>query len=287
MLHAVLNGKRYGTGVSRDGNLTAPQAGGAEDVLTSVIFSRLAYLPKDVFVHFLTLLMPEMGLSHGINDIEFWPSWWIKDRRVEPDVAILCGDKLLIVEAKRYDGIEMQSADQLARELVASKSSEFNFNKLILLCVGGFQSANSDVAKRLKMQVMEKLQHYPERDTVKTDCFHINCQSWKSFYHTLCGVLDSENSPQYARIVNDIHQALVWHEINIIDFIDFYTMKPISLSHDAIPALFTDYVDKDNLSVNSDDSSQLFLEGFLPYSTDEQSLISKLPERLMEFNYGA
>ncbi|MDA3133328.1 hypothetical protein EGT71_10290 [Atlantibacter subterranea] len=241
MLHAVLNGKRYGTGIDSSRELNADEARGAEDVLTSIFFSRLAYLPENIVRDFFTLLMPDKMFTEGINELEFWPSWNLEGSRVEPDVTILCGETLIVVEAKRYDNVALQSDYQLARELAASASSELPFADIILLCVGGLVNVAPIATNLLKQQIIGHLGQYPQSDIKTADDFSFYCQSWKSIYQKLQVALADENGNlrlEHARLLQDIHQAFVWHNIQVVDFISMSSLPTPGIRHHALPAFF-------------------------------------------------
>lgn len=117
MLNAVIAGKKRGTGLEGQ-RLKLGQAEGAEDVITATVFERLSYLPGELFSATLAELI---GEPFGpLEEISFWPSWYLGDgRRVEPDVLLRDGQHSLLVEAKRHDHANQQNVGQLAAELLA------------------------------------------------------------------------------------------------------------------------------------------------------------------------
>ena len=118
MLAAVLNGKRRGSGVAGK-QLILGSTEGAEDVLTATIFERLAYLPDSVLATFFCELLEVDEQIGTLDFIEFWPSWFLEGKGIEPDVVIYGSERTLLIEAKRYDDSQQQYALQLAKELKA------------------------------------------------------------------------------------------------------------------------------------------------------------------------
>lgn len=242
MLQAVLKGKRYGSGIDSNGHLTAYPTTGAEDVLSAVFFSRLAYLPENNVSDFFSFLLPEEDVFDGMNEVEFWPTWNVNGGRVEPDVIVLSGESLIIIEAKRYDNVNMQTAEQLARELVASKTSGFAFTKIILLTVGGMVNYSMSAANQLAEQINEKLQSYSDRDSVITDDFSLTCLSWKFLYHALKASLTDEDGSvplHHSRLLNDIYQTFIWHGIHVTDFAGLESLPNPHLVNLTFPSSFT------------------------------------------------
>lgn len=273
MLHAVLNGKRYGTGVARDGTLDTDNAGGAEDVITAVFFSRLAYLPDEQVQQFFRILLPDIMLSDGIDEIEFWPSWTLNGRGVEPDVVIISGDTLLLIEAKRHDNVAMQSPAQLARELVASSDAGLSFSRIILLCIGGVTAGSEAL---LRNGIEQQLQHYPQRDKALTDDFDFYCLHWKLLYQALNTALSDEqgNIPlHFARLVNDLYQALDWHGIPLVEFTGLAPQSPVRLTCSAIPQLFA----QTQKTVPPD-----LLQGLRPATVADRPLAHTIPQFFTE-----
>ncbi|WP_312583798.1 hypothetical protein [Atlantibacter sp.] len=287
MLHAVLNGKRYGTGVDHNRKINPEEARGAEDVLTSVFFSRLAYLPENLVRDFFTLLMPEKLFSEGIKEIEFWPSWQLEGSRIEPDVVILCGESLVIVEAKCYDNVALQYEEQLARELAASASCDLPFSEIILLCVGGLVNYAPLATGMLKQRITECLGRYPQRDSKTTDDFSFYCESWKSIYQKLQKALTDENgnvSVGRARLLSDIQQTLVWHNIQVVDFISLSSLPVQGIRHHTLPAFCKD-CDLDARVIDSTPSEKdnvCFLEGLLIAHSSRLPLRQAITNLFME-----
>ena len=89
-----------------------------EDLLTDYVFGSLKRLSRDVGLReFLKLVVPELNPSE--SDLEsavfdFWPMWG----DTEPDIALLVGQNLIVIEAKLWSGFSVASSDrhQLVRE---------------------------------------------------------------------------------------------------------------------------------------------------------------------------
>jgi hypothetical protein len=113
MIHAALQGK-----------LTCLDS---EDALTSVVFTRLRYLPPQVLGEWLTTARSHADLTARAKlrtaepVIDFWPS--IKDTlrgygSVEPDVVLRFDDEIVVIEAKLWSPKSQtgDGLDQLARQ---------------------------------------------------------------------------------------------------------------------------------------------------------------------------
>jgi hypothetical protein len=120
---------------------------GNEDSLTSSIFERLMYLPKELLQHIFTkALFNEIeGLNlHQIEEISYWPNWSATGtsnvQRVEPDIFIRCATQDIIIEAKRYDE-KQQSRTQWENEIQAYYNEYADDNKpLIFIALGGLHT---------------------------------------------------------------------------------------------------------------------------------------------------
>lgn len=122
-----------------------------EDALTSSIFERFMYLPKELFQHILkeALLdvVPNLDL-HTIQSIEYWPNWnpenTTNSNRVEPDVFIRTATQDIIIEAKRYDA-KQQSKTQWKNEIQAY-NNEYSEDKktLVFIALGGLHNQQTE-----------------------------------------------------------------------------------------------------------------------------------------------
>lgn len=214
MLSAVLNGKRRGSGLlGRD--FVFGDTEGAEDLLTASVFERLAYLPDDAFKKVMSDLLGNENAPGALEEMTFWPSWYEGEEdqrsRVEPDVVLQCKERVVIVEAKRYDGCQQQYADQLARELCAAKKNRFA--RPVLLAVGGMRNHGKEEVDRLRKEVSEALNNKSDalNDKYEYDLIFI---SWRRLYESFSVTVRncSENSG-LQRVLKDVEQAYDWHGV--------------------------------------------------------------------------
>ena len=224
MLSAVLNGKRRGSGlVGRDFLLGDTE--GAEDLLTASVFERLAYLPDEVFKDVMSRLLGKENAPGALEKMTFWPSWYESKggRRVEPDVVLECTERIVIVEAKRYDGCGQQYAGQLANELTAAK--EKGVARPILLAVGGMCNDGKEEADRLRKEVSEALVIQCEYDLIFI--------SWRQFYKYFSEAVrkQSENSG-LQRMLKDVEQAYDWHGVRYQERRWLKDLKLVEISND-------------------------------------------------------
>ena len=122
-----------------------------EDALTSSIFERLMYLPKELMHHVIkeALLdsIPNLDLTKFKN-ITYWPNWSPKHTtnkiRVEPDVFIRTAEQDIIIEAKRHDD-KQQDSNQWKREIQAYNNEYIEENKtLIFIALGGLYKKETE-----------------------------------------------------------------------------------------------------------------------------------------------
>lgn len=122
-----------------------------EDALTSTIFERLMYLPKELVQYIFKTALFDMvpGLDlHQIESIEYWPNWDSENttntNRVEPDVFIRTATQDIIIEAKRYD-VKQQSKTQWKNEIQAYYNEyQEEGRSLIFIALGGLHSKRTD-----------------------------------------------------------------------------------------------------------------------------------------------
>lgn len=113
-----------------------------EDFLTAAVFTRLLYLPPDVFAALLPGFFGRLG---KVQESVFWPAWSVKSgsgevTRVEPDVYVEFENLGLIVEAKLNDEPGRQAPVQWAREWAARHQDRYTIGgkqALLLLGIGG------------------------------------------------------------------------------------------------------------------------------------------------------
>lgn len=127
---------------------------GNEDALTSSIFERLMYLPKELMQHiFVTALFDAIdGLElYQIEEIIYWPNWdpefTTNTTRVEPDVFIRTTKQDIIIEAKRYD--KKQQAPEQWKKEIQSYYNVYGEDKkpLIFIALGGLHTKQTGSIK--------------------------------------------------------------------------------------------------------------------------------------------
>jgi len=117
----------------------------SEDSLTSMVFSRLCYLPSSIFWNLLMRACrePNFTLQPGkLLSYQFWPRWnaegTVNLRYAEPDVFLRFEHFDLLVEAKKGDGQPLQNDAQQMKEMQSYYNVYAEDNKAMLfLAVGG------------------------------------------------------------------------------------------------------------------------------------------------------
>jgi hypothetical protein len=178
-----------------------------EDALTSSIFERLMYLPKELLQHiFVTALFESInGLElHQIESIAFWPNWdpeyTTNTTRVEPDVFIRTAKQDIIIEAKRRDD-KQQNSDQWKREIQSYYNEYSEDNKpLVFIALGGLYSKQTEII------------------TVKDNDHHIYKCTWKSILNTIQDIIhDMESATNYTNsntaITNILNDMVLCFEL--------------------------------------------------------------------------
>jgi len=228
MLNAVISGKKRGTGLE-GARLILGQAEGAEDVITASVFERLSYLPDDLFSSTLTTLL---GVAFGaIEEIDFWPSWYLPDgRRVEPDVVISDGQQSLLVEAKRHDYSRQQYAGQLAAELQAGWAEGKLAENCILLTLGGLSDISHSTHKELYQNIITAL---PVGNDAR---FKLVCCSWQRLFCILEDELKKDSEPGLQRMLSDVSGCYSWHGLHTHRMLWLSALKPIHLTTN--PSIF-------------------------------------------------
>lgn len=153
MLTAILHGKAGRVEV--DGRSLSWRAlfRKREDLLTSVLFGRLAYLSDRVHDAFLSALLGHdiAGELGQLRDIQFWPRLSENEGRnyVEPDVLIEYSQHRLLIEVKPPFG-GVQSINQWRAEVQALYRQDDEPKKIILLAMGRNQQIWRDMADKLE-----------------------------------------------------------------------------------------------------------------------------------------
>ena len=237
MLAAILNGKRRGSGVEGK-HSGLGDATGAEDILTATIFERLIYLPESVldsfFVH---LLGPDKSIG-TLEEFQFWPSWWLGERRVEPDVVLYGSERTLLIEAKRHDDLQQQYAAQLANELRAGWAGNHLGEGSILLTIGGLQNYTLKSTSELEAQI--------ERELAGSGSdYELVCCGWYQLYQTLETAITSattDSSPGLQRLLDDIAAAYEWHGLRVLPRRWLGQLAPVSIDTTQSPIFTTETV---------------------------------------------
>ncbi|NIF27541.1 hypothetical protein F3J44_14320 [Pantoea sp. Tr-811] len=224
MLAAILNGKRRGSGVEGK-HSSLGDATGAEDILTATIVERLIYLPESVRDRFFSqLLGPDRSIG-TLEDFEFWPSWWLDGRRVEPDVVLYGSERTLLIEAKRHDDLQQQYAVQLANELRAGWAGKQLGEGAILLTLGGLQDYTQKSIAELESQIEREL------SGAGSD-YELACCSWYQLFQALEAAISnasSDSSPGLQRLLDDVAAAYEWHGLRITPRRWLGQLAPVSI----------------------------------------------------------
>lgn len=230
MLAAVLNGKRRGSGVAGK-HLTLGSTPGAEDLLTATLFERIAYLPESVLATFFNHLLKVEEPIGSLGSIEFWPSWSLDGKRIEPDVVLYGSERTLLIEAKRYDDSQQQYAVQLANELKAGWECGHLGDNALLLTIGGLQDYSQEAAVVLREKIDEEV------DRTSPD-YELICRSWYKVYQALEAAIDYTNkdtSPGLKRLLDDIASTFEWHCLRTQASRWLEQLEPVSIQLTSLP----------------------------------------------------
>ncbi|MCH1921339.1 hypothetical protein L9G15_18100 [Shewanella sp. A3A] len=157
----------------------------SEDLVTAVVWSRLAYLSPNTLQTLLSKLCPEIDSALGeLQDIELWPYWSVATKsgastandtvqKYEPDVVLHFADWILIVEAKRVNEDNYQDATQWQNYLQSAQTLYPN-KRQALLAVGGLGERPSEFVQTLIEQQPDSFRDIP-----------INGVSWQQFYQLI------------------------------------------------------------------------------------------------------
>lgn len=223
MLSAILHGKKRGTGLVA---VEMQEAEGAEDVLTATVFERLAYLPDALFLEILSdATGHKMDLGH-LEKCDFWPSWELNNRRVEPDLVLGWTNGRVLIEAKRWDGVQQQSPEQLGRELAAGIREEKLNDRDHLIVLGGMRDT-----KFFQQEISSQLPSAVRKD------INIHCCSWMQLFQSIKKVLKPQNELHWDRLLGDIHEAFVWHGLRAGSYKWLHDISiPHSINYSRMPS---------------------------------------------------
>lgn len=122
-----------------------------EDSLTSSVFERLMYLPRELFQNILEKALydtiPGLDLTK-LESVEYWPNWDATDtgnmNHVKPDVFIRTKETDIIIEAKRYD-LKQQDPGQWRNQVVAYRNEyKEDQKRLIYIALGGIRNTKTE-----------------------------------------------------------------------------------------------------------------------------------------------
>lgn len=188
---------------------------GSEDLLTASVFERLGYLSKQTLNLFFYEVFKKSSLGDKIVDlgcldeIEFWPEWYLSDRRrVEPDCFLKFENLNLIVEAKRWD-VQQQDFGQWDRELTAYWRLSTK-KKVIFFAVGGLDESHLKDVQALKTEFCDK---YP---LIDRNAFLLIAISWSSLWKII-KQFEVTSIPPEQRVIRDICNAIEFHNIRVAD----------------------------------------------------------------------
>lgn len=203
MLHALLRDK-LGRLVDDDEEVV-DDVGAAfprlEDPLTAIVFSRLRYLPVDLWWRVIgAAVESEPGgvwppPPRGLGDWRFWPPLrpgeaGKNERRVEPDVIVRFDDVLLVVEAKHRTS---QSGEQWREQVLAVRET-FGDVSVIFLAIGGIAPGGFEYERSRAGDVPVPAQ------------FH--GATWQRLRHQVQAASSTLEGPA-AWVLEDVHAAIV------------------------------------------------------------------------------
>lgn len=231
MLNAIVNGKRRGSGLEGMSQRIAC-ATGSEDLLTALVFERLSYLPDEALPIFWEVLLPESEFALGaIERIEFWPRLELDEQIVEPDVVVQTTNALIVVEAKRWDKMDQQYAQQIAREILAASATKTNADGLpmLMLLVGGRQDTSPQATEAFESQVQGLLLGERLLDDVE-----IAAVKWTDILRALDATADSHGGCR--RIRDDVECGLRFHGLTRQSELRLRDLIPVGIGSQTYPA---------------------------------------------------
>ncbi len=214
MLKALESGKLRGLVISTVEDLRERQLL-LEDLLTATVFGRLQYLPDaqiQALVHKLLEPTEHAASSIGsLTEISFWPRYRhvLENKNVEPDVVLEFESLIVVIEAKRRDGIAMHSQEQLKGERDAltaelSRDPETVRKEVVIFALGGHR----DDAK------------------VGDELPGVVALSWRRLWRSITQ-LDLQDGG-LMRLRNDIGTALLLAGIRTKERVYFNSLRPAS-----------------------------------------------------------
>lgn len=194
MLKAIESKKHRGTILASAGS-DADRANILEDMLTAMVFGRLQYLSSERICEVVRRLLGEDGVgleSVGkLVETYFWPTFGRRNGSgtISPDVVLEFENLILIVEAKRGDGIGLQSTTQLQQQFEAVRH-EYERNEpgwsgsIRLLALGG----------------------HGDRERISPALCGVTCRDWRELWAAL---LESRSATrEESQVVRDIETSM-------------------------------------------------------------------------------
>ena len=224
MLHALIRGK-LDSGLCK------------EDTLTATVFERIFYLPHAAIAKILfgRRLWPDSASPPDlrVRNVWFWPRWdpsqenvgeteqegeppaSSKERTAIPDLVIEFDDRILVVEAKRWDLFAQQNEWQLAGYWQRARALHPN-RPAWLLAVGGLPDHSRASSNALKQRVIRELGGADPDEEVR-----ISAVGWRDLLRAIEDVISGGTAPE-ARILADIREGMRVHGLQV--------EKPLPLS---------------------------------------------------------
>jgi hypothetical protein len=233
MLTAILQGKRRGSGLEGMANQLS-NATGSEDLLTSLVFERVSYFSDEALSTFwAALLAPDVRPFGRIERIEFWPRFELNGGFVEPDVLLVTESALVVVEAKRWDQMDLQYSAQVAQEILGVTAGEPRAEELplVLLLVGGRQDTSPESTSAFEAIVQEQL--------VGERLFHeveIHAVRWADALNAFSAVAHLHSG--YQRMRDDVEAGLRFHGLVREPEVRLHELHGANLSVEAFELAF-------------------------------------------------
>ncbi|WP_429347679.1 hypothetical protein [Paraburkholderia sp. Clong3] len=205
---------------------------GSEDLLTSIVFERIAYLDAESFKALFAQLCPRVPSPGRLDSIDFWPRLELAEHIVEPDVVMTCESAVVLVEAKRWDTADMQSVTQVASELCALRENEPSATKLplIALLVGGRQ----DISERATHAFQTNVETVLAEQGVALN-FSLVAVRWTNVLAALRRIPNSQEGSR--RLVDDIERGMAFHGVAGNGNTRLFDLQPCGIESARCPLL--------------------------------------------------
>lgn len=239
MLKAILHGKAGR--IEHDGQTSVRWASlfkAREDLLTSTVFERFAYLSESLQFQLLEFcfkdrVIPFADLFGAFITIDYWPRYTFEEkghtRQVEPDLIIRFEKANLIVEVKPPAGGD-QYFTQWRREVGSFLQSEEGESRpLYFLAIG-------------RVDDMSALKWESKLVNEFDNLICVGAIKWQPIADCLVEkLLDSRLSKTDKRVLNDMLKALALYGLNVSNFkwdkLRKHSFPVLSLSHPLLSAV--------------------------------------------------